>query len=162
MNRLEKNDNYAWWISLKLLLLAMLFISSCQDPSSNPFLKGLSLKGFEQATPLVVYNSNNIFDYINGEAEVYFPFGFQILYTQIYKKNQTDIRILVDIYDMGTCLGAKGVFEKYTQECGSEINGLGDSGWTDKHRVLFVHERVKDCMMPSGNRRHRRRSEAGK
>lgn len=119
----------------------MLFISGCQDSLSNPFLKGLELKGFEQATPLVVYNRNNIFDYINGEAEVYFPFGFQLLYSQIYKKNESDIRILVDVYDMGTYLGAKGVFEKYTQQGGSVIRGLGDSGWTDQYMVLFIHER---------------------
>ena len=45
------------------------------------------------------------------------------------------------VYDMGTHLGAEGVFEKYTQHGGSEIRGLGDSGWTDKHIVLFIHER---------------------
>jgi hypothetical protein len=129
------------WILPILFLIAIFFISGCQDPLSNPFLKGLEVKGFEQATPLVVYNRNNIFDYINGEAEVYFPFGFQLLYSQSYKKNESDIRILVDVYDMGTYLGAKGVFDNYTQQGGSEIPGLGDSAWTDKHIVLFIHER---------------------
>jgi len=92
MNKLEKYDNCQWWIWLKLLPLTILFISGCQDSLSNPFLKGLDIKGFEQASSLVIYNRNNIFDYINGEAEVYFPFGFQLLYSQIYKKRESELQ----------------------------------------------------------------------
>ena len=119
------------------VLLAVLWCAGCYLPHENAFLESFSLNGFEQATPLVVYNRANIFDYIDGEAEVYLPLGFQLLYNQSYQRQETDVLMTVDAYDMGTSKGARGVFSQYTGEGGSGIQGLGESAWTDSHILLF-------------------------
>ncbi len=117
--------------------LVIFWMVSCQMPTLNPFLRGLDLKRFEQVGPLVVYNRLNIFDYMDGEAEAYLPHGFQLLYQQSYQTAQTAARIVVDAYDMATSAGAKAMFEKYTEEGGSNLKGPGQSAWTDSHIVLF-------------------------
>jgi hypothetical protein len=123
-----------WRHSIVLFLLSGL---ACSHPHINPFLEGLALKGFEQQGPVVVYNKTNLFDYINGEAEVYLPSGFKLLYTQIYQREEDGARMVVDVFDMGTADGARTVFKKYVQEGGLQIHDLGDDAWTDNWVVLF-------------------------
>jgi len=119
------------------VFVVIFWMVGCQMPIVNPFLRGLDLKRFEQVGPLVVYNRVNIFDYIDGEAEAYLPHGFQLLYQQSYQTTQSAARIVVDAYDMATSAGAKAVFQKYTEEGGSNLKGPGQSAWTDNHIVLF-------------------------
>lgn len=120
-----------------LVLLFMFLNGSCNTSPVNPFLKRFKLEGFEQANTLAVYNKENIFDYINGEAEVYFPFGFQLLCVQSYRESNTGAQMIMEAYDMGTTDGAQGVFRRYSQERGSTVKGLGESAWTDNQIVLF-------------------------
>lgn len=122
------------WIPV---FLTILWGAGCYPSHQNSLLCGLFLKGFEQAGPLVVYNRANIFDYIDGEAEVYLPLGFRLLFTQRYQKQETAVLIIVETYDMGTIEGAKTVFARYTQGGGSGIHGIGESAWTDNYLVLF-------------------------
>jgi hypothetical protein len=112
-------------------------VCTCHAPSERHILEGLDLEGFKQARPLVVYNKDNIFDYIDGEAEVYFPFGFELLYSLSYRNPETDAWMVVDAYDMGTSQGALGVFGRFTEEGGKEIQGIGEAAWTDDYVVLF-------------------------
>ena len=65
------------------------------------------------------------------------PLGFQLLYSQSYRKQENGSPIIVDVYDMATPKGAQGVFEKYTQKGGSAIRSTGVSAWTDEYFVLF-------------------------
>lgn len=120
-----------------LLLLTMLCIVSCNTSPGNPFLEGFKLEGFEQASALVVYNKDNIFGYLNGEAEVYLSLGFQLLYMVSFREREGGAQMIMEAYDMETPRGAKGVFGKYIHEAGAPIQGFGESAWTDNHIVLF-------------------------
>jgi hypothetical protein len=118
-------------------LVATLWAVSCHLPIESPFLRGVRLKGFEQKGPLIVYNKDNIFDYINGEAEVYLSYGFERLYKQSYWNLESGGLVLVESYDMGSSEGARGVFERYCAERSSGISGLGESACTDSYIVQF-------------------------
>ena len=120
-----------------VLLSVMPLVVGCFLHHTSVFQNGMNLKGFERAGPLVIYNAKNLFDYIDGEAEVYFPFGFQRLFNQSYRVMQTGAGIVVDAYAMGTYEGAHGVYERYTEEGGSGIEELGESAWTDNYIILF-------------------------
>lgn len=137
MNRSLRRGNGVQWYLWLLVLCGVLVAGGCVVLRENPFLKGLGSKAFEQTGPVTVYNNSSIFDYINGEAEVYLPLGFQLLYVLSYQKLETEALIVVDAYDMGTSVGAQGIFKKYTAEGGSAIQGLGESAWTDTYLVLF-------------------------
>lgn len=120
-----------------LALLAALWAMSCHLPVESPFLRGVNLKGFEQKGPLIVYNEATIFDYIDGEAEVYLSFGFHRLYKQSYWNLESGGLMLVESYDMDSSEGARGVLEQYCAERGSEISGLGERACTDMYIILF-------------------------
>jgi len=118
---------------------AIVFLSllSCSLPKPNLLLVGPKLKSFEQAGPLTVYNRTNLFDYMNGEAEAYLPFGFRLLYLSIFSTEKTDSRMVLEIYDMSTPQGAAGILKTYSGEGGSTLPGTGDAAWADKGIVLF-------------------------
>jgi len=120
-----------------VLLSVMPLVVGCFLHNTSVFQNGMNLKGFERAGPLAIYNPKNLFDYIDGEAELYFPFGFQRLFNQSYRVMQTGALVVVDAYDMGTYEGAHGVYERYTEEGGSGIEELGESAWTDNYIILF-------------------------
>ena len=118
-------------------LALFLILLSCSYPRSIPLLEGPKLENFEQTGPLTVYNRSNLFDYMNGEAEVYLPMGFRLLYVTIYRAEKTDSLTVLETYDMGTPEGAGGIFRKYSGEGGSHLSGIGDGAWADKGIVLF-------------------------
>lgn len=131
-----RGKRLAWYVSL-VLLSVMPLAGGCFSHRKSVFRNGMNLKGFERAGPLAIYNAKNLFDYIDGEAEVYFPFGFQRLFNQSYRVMQTGAGIVVDAYDMGTHEGTHGVYERYTEGGGSGIEELGESAWTDNYIILF-------------------------
>jgi len=118
---------------------AIVFLSllACSFPRPNPLLEGPNLKDFEQAGPLTVYNRTNLFDYMNGEAETYLPFGFRLLYVSVVRTGKSDSRMVLEIYDMSTPEGAGGILRKYSNGGGTSLHGIGDAAWADKGIVLL-------------------------
>ena len=120
-----------------LALLSIALNMACVRTHQDPFLHESKIEGYVKTGIREVYDKEDIFDYLNGEAEAYFPYGFRMLFIQGYRKNHTDEQVIVEAYDMGGPEGAKGIFESYTREGGKGVRGLGDAAWTDSHLVLF-------------------------
>jgi len=121
--------------------LVLLFESGGGHASErNPFIGGLNIEGYELADS-AVYDKENVFDYINGEADIYFPFGFQYLYVLQLKMALGGTRAIVEAYDMATPKGAQGIFKQYTQDGGEAIQGLGEAAWSDNTIILFQRGR---------------------
>ena len=129
--RSKTRDSFFVFLTFALSLFA------CSHSHTNIFIEGLTLKDFEQAGPLVVYNKINLYHYIDGEADVYLPFGFKLLYTQTYRHRQTGAQIMAEVYDMSTKDGAASVFSKFILEQGSLIPHLGETAWTGSGMVLL-------------------------
>jgi len=91
------------------------FLCSCAVTKDGTpcFLKGFEMRGFSQETPFCVYNERNLFDYIDGEADIYFPHGFRLLYTAKIR-SADDALMVLDIYDMGTPEGAEETFNEFS------------------------------------------------
>ena len=115
----------------------ILFLASCALPQQSNILESDPVSGFEQIGPIEVYNKTNLFDFMNGEVVVYFPLGFRLLYTKTFITEAMGARILVEIYDMGSTEGSQGVFEHYSEQEGSVVDGIGESAWTDEWLLLF-------------------------
>ena len=124
-------------VFLSIAVMAVSLSIGCSPRHENPFLHGLGLKQFVQRGPTEVYNKDNIFDYMDGEAEAYLPLGFRLLYTERYRKPGTGKLILVEVYDMGSSTGAGGVFDVYSRKGGRTIKGIGSAAWTDNSLILF-------------------------
>ncbi len=130
-----------------VLLIVVAGILLCGCGPDNEFLNGLKLPGFEPVGPVSVYNVDNVFDYINGEAESYFPFGFRFLYKQSWR-GESGCLLTVDAYDMTGSRGALGIYRKYSDAMEATISGAGDAASTDGHIMLMRKGRLFMRIMP--------------
>jgi hypothetical protein len=70
-----------------------------------------------------MYRSENLFDYIDGGAELYLSYGFKQLHKRTYVR-EGQPEIIVDIFDMGSSANAFGVFS-HSREVVNEDFGQG-------------------------------------
>ncbi len=87
-----------------------------------------------------VYTKKTLFQHLDGQAELFFKYGFQesIFATYQSKRNPQD-QIEVDIYDMGKAIQAFGVFSRFRNE--NRPGGFGLESYLDDHSALFYKGR---------------------
>ena len=95
-----------------------------------------SMNGWESEGDGEFYNPSNLYDYIDGGAEVYLAFNFKSLFTRTYKK-PGEPEIIVDLFDMGRPEDAFGVYFNDKREGKSAEIGE-NSEWMDGS--LFFHK----------------------
>lgn len=93
-------------------------------------------EGWTLAEGPQTYTKKTLFERINGEAELFFKYGFQKSVFAIYqnKKNREN-QVELDIYDMGNVLQAFGVFSRFRNE--DRPGGFGLDSFLDDHSALF-------------------------
>jgi hypothetical protein len=123
--------------ALVLLLLILCQCARSNTTAQHPFLHGLDLKGFEQKGPMLVYNRQNIFEYMNGEAENYLPKGFNLLYVGKFLVQGKDAEMVMEVYDMGSQKGAGSIFRVYARPPGEALKGIGEGAWKSKSRCVL-------------------------
>jgi len=83
-----------------------------------------------------IYTKKTLFEHINGQAELFFKYGFQKSVFAIYQKNKNpEFQIELDIYDMGNVLQAFGIFSRFRAE-GPAV-GIGLDSYLDDQSALF-------------------------
>mgnify|MGYP001029502710 CR=1 FL=1 len=83
-----------------------------------------------------IYTKKTLFKHINGQAELFFKYGFQKSVFAIYQdlKNREN-QIELDICDMGNVLQAFGIFSRFRNE--DRPIGVGLDSFFDNHSALF-------------------------
>ncbi|MCM0080167.1 hypothetical protein L4X63_01045 [Geomonas sp. Red32] len=85
-----------------------------------------------------VYGRETLSDRIDGEAEIFFPYGFEFLsYGRYVNKEQG---FDVDVYRMGSALDAFGMFSGYRPE-GAETVKTGSDGAVTESQLFFYQDR---------------------
>ena len=94
------------------------------------------LEGWTLAEGPRPFTKKTLFERINGEAELFFKYGFQKSVFAVYqnKKNREN-QVELDIYDMGNVLQAFGVFSRFRNE--DRPGGFGLDSFLDDHSALF-------------------------
>jgi len=82
------------------------------------------------------YTKKTLFKHIDGQAELYFKYGFQKSIFGIYQsKKSRENQIELDIYDMGNVLQAFGIFSRFRNEdC---PGGFGLDSYLNDRSALF-------------------------
>ena len=81
------------------VLMTGLFAKSFQFPE---------IDHWQKADTVTVYSSSNLWERINGAADLFLNYGFQELFAADLHKE--DIGLALEIYDMGTPLNAFGIY----------------------------------------------------
>ena len=88
-----------------------------------------------------VYTLDNLFDYIDGEAELYIDYNFVEMATGSYaKKDDETISFSVDIYDMGSPLDAFGIYSSYRRP-ELDFEAIGDEAMVSYLNIRFYKGR---------------------
>lgn len=66
------------------------------------------IKGWKASSEVSKYNPENLWEYIDGAAELFLAYGFQFLHS--CDLSLDNLSVTVDIYDMGTRLNAFGIY----------------------------------------------------
>jgi len=128
-----------------ILLIALLSVLiwtnalSKETPIESLLPKKLP-EGWRQIGSPQVYNQKNLFNRINGQAELFFKYGFQKSVFALYQnKSNSKDQIEVDFYDMGNALQAFGIFSRFRSEDRSA--GVGLESYLEDTSLLFYKGR---------------------
>jgi len=107
---------------------------------------------------VATYTKDNLFEYIDGEAELFFPYGFQkvLVGNYIYQLDPQQT-ITVDIYEMGSRLDAFGVYSKFRSPYVNFVH-FGCEGFIDENILRLYKDKyfvnitaVADAMLVPKN-----------
>jgi len=84
--------------------------------------------------PVKFYKGKEIFDFINGEGEIYLEYDFKTAAVQQYFSDNNNIELVV--YNMGKGEDAFGIFSLYRSEKG-ETTGIGNDDRTTDFSIKF-------------------------
>ena len=88
-----------------------------------------------------LFDKDSLFDRINGESELYFPYGFELLaYARYENKQNPRVAIDADIYKMGSLLDAFGMFANYRKQKDADVD-IGGQGTISSSQVFLYQDR---------------------
>ena len=121
-------------------ILFFRFPAIAEQPAESWFPFPGFAEGWQCPGRIQVYDKDNVFDLINGEAERFFPYGFQQVAATTYTLGASPPRSLeAEVYRMGSKLDAFGI---YSQFCDTEAEYLevGVEGFRNDYQLLFFQD----------------------
>jgi len=137
------------------LMFFLLTVPFCADSASGkPVEKLLPTPGFAEGwvikEKIDIYTEKDLYKYINGEAELYYPYGFKALATTVYiRSDNPEAGIVADIYEMGSSIDAFGIYSRY-RDPDEELVAIGTEGFVNESQLLFAKNRYFVRLSPSG------------
>lgn len=110
------------------------------------------IPGWAMEEGVKLFNRDTLFDHINGEAEIYFPYGFDSLASARYvSRKNAQSGLVADIYRMGSQLDAFGIYSNYRRTDDAEKTGTGNEGFVSSSQLLFYQGRYFVRLSSSGD-----------
>ena len=130
------NNKMAIIISVFVLMVACWNVSLAAFPLESLIPKKDIPREWSLIHGPQTHTQKTLFERINGQAELFFKYGFQKSVFAVYqsKKSRED-QIEVDIYDMGSVLQAFGIFSRFRNE--DRPGGFGLDSSLDDHSAFF-------------------------
>jgi len=98
-------------------------------------------QGWTLKDKATLFDKDTLFDHINGEAELYFPYGFDVLATATYVNgNNSEVWIVADVYRMASPLDAFGIYSNYRKADAASIT-VGAEGFVSSSQLMFYQDR---------------------
>ncbi|NVM04396.1 MAG: hypothetical protein HWN67_18880 [Candidatus Helarchaeota archaeon] len=90
---------------------------------------------WERSSKPLLFDSSNLFDLIDGSADVYLEYGFENAVNQEYIKDDT-LSIVINIFKMKSSESAYGIFS-FGRRPGLNIIRIGDMGYETEFNISF-------------------------
>ena len=125
-----------------LALVAGAFAAHADEESLQKRLTALRLPtGWKYKEDPASYDAKNLFELIDGEAELYFPYGFKrtLSLSYVATANPTS-SVAVEVYEMGSTLDAFGIYSNY-RDAHSTLTNIGTEGFFGGSQLMFYQAR---------------------
>lgn len=87
-----------------------------------------------------IFDKDTLFDRINGESELFFPYGFQKLaYARYENKQNPRVALDIDVYRMGSLIDAFGIYANYRRRDDEDMR-IGSEGTISSSQVFFYQD----------------------
>lgn len=135
---------------IMLLVKFFTFVVSTQVFAAEVLPVPSCAEGWVMEGKVVLYNKENLFERINGESELYFPYGFTGLAYARYKNNKNPQQAVeADVYRMGSLLDAFGLFSRYRRQNDAEV-AIGGGGTISSSQMFFYQDRYLVRLQATG------------
>ena len=98
-----------------------------------------NIKSFKIESEVMSYHPENLYEYINGGADVYLSYGFQQLLSRDFSLN--NLKFTVDIYDMGERINSFGIYKTERPKDNQGLNIGIEAVVSPPYQCLLL----KDC-----------------
>jgi len=141
-------------LSIIILTLLISIVNGLALADINPIESLLPVPGFADGWvidgKINRYTAENLYVYINGEAELYLPYGFEILGSAFYSRgDNARSGIVADVYRMGSPIDAFGIYSNY-RDTGAELVRIGAEGFISESQLMFFKDRYFVRLSVSG------------
>jgi len=128
-----------------LFILAALLSVACPLSAAQNGPDGLlpasCVPGWVMDGKAATYTPENLYRYIDGEAELYLPYGFEEAAVAMYVRPAgKGYGIVANIFRMGSLLDAFGIFASYRDPTAEQIT-RGAEGFIDESQLMFYQDR---------------------
>ncbi len=114
-----------------LLFLVFLLPIAVGAFSFNP----PTIAGWEQEGEMEIFNTDNLYNHIDGASEFYFSYNFRQLWVVRYKKGEAEITL--EVYDHGDPVHAWGIYSM-ERPSGAAVQPIGAEGYYEESILNFV------------------------
>jgi hypothetical protein len=135
--------------------LSTVSLVSAADKSPEGLLPTSCFPGWTMEGKVSTYSPESLYRYIDGEAELYLPYGFKKAATVRYVKAATSSGgargsgLVVNIFEMGSLLDAFGIYSNYRSSTLPQIK-VGADGFLDETELMFYQDRYFVQLETSG------------
>jgi len=128
-------------LTFSLALLALTPAVFAADTPLETALAGLDF-GTEWKLDGTVnqYNPENLYDYIDGEAEFFLPYGFDHCWSARYAKKDSELALVIDVYRLGSALDGFGVYTSFRRSEAAAM-AAGTEGSVGESLCVFYQGR---------------------
>jgi hypothetical protein len=114
---------------------------AADGPMENILPARSCAQGWTLKEKAALFDKDTLFDHINGEAELYFPYGFDVLATATYmNENNSEVWIVADVYRMASPLDAFGIYSNYRKTDAASVR-VGTDGFVSSSQLMFYQDR---------------------
>jgi hypothetical protein len=127
-------------------ILSAVSLVSAADKTPEGLLPTNCAPGWVMEGKAATYTPENLYRYINGEAELYLPYGFKKAAAVRYVKAATpsggtqENGLVVNIFEMGSPLDAFGIYSNYRSLTIPQLK-VGAEGFLDETELMFYQDR---------------------
>jgi hypothetical protein len=94
------------------------------------------VEGWAQESDVLIYDVDNLWEYINGAAELFVEYDVQTCRTTDLSSG--DVVVTVDLYDMGSPLNAFGVYNRESSGSGEPLPGAVEALVSPPYQALLL------------------------